>query len=223
MTESGSYKEIFWGQWDIRTAQTVNKHQVEKLHRALKVCSFKRNIYGTKYWLEDLDPGKGGRWPKWTLLPKGYQWQMKGRQASTQEQDRVLHLMGARCPGISTQKHLENKRQEKEAGLQKLPWKLQGKVISILSSSIWPAAHTELTPACGPRPAFRFLLLQSPRAPLRPYQNPGVTPWVTETTYMGQATASALSSLALFTSSWKNGHPQGSIKDYAAHHSSSLE
>lgn len=129
----------------------------------------------------------------------------------------------ARCPGMSTQKHLENKRQEKEAGLQKLPWKLQGKVISILNSSIWPAAHTELTPACGPRPAFRFLLLQSPRAPLQPYQNPGVTPWATETTYMGQAAASTLSSLALFTSRWKNGHPQGSIKDYAAHHSSPLE
>lgn len=43
------------------------------------------------------------------------------QEGNTGEQDRVLQLMGARCPGMSTQKHLENKRKEKKAGLQKPP------------------------------------------------------------------------------------------------------
>lgn len=87
------------------------------------MCSFKRNIHGMKCWLEDLEPEEGWSWPKWSLLPKGCQWELKGRQANTHKQNRVLQFMRTRCPGMSTQdtwrteekrkildsrKHLEN-------------------------------------------------------------------------------------------------------------------
>lgn len=158
-------------------------------------------------WLQDLESGKGWRWHKRSSLPKGCQWNLKERQANTHKQDRALQLMGAGYPGASTHKHLENRRKEKEAELQEPPGKLQGKVISVLNSSMWPAAPTELTPTCGHRPAFRCLLCKTQELLFCIAKIQVSLPEWLKSPTLDQATASTFST-ALFTSCWKNGHPQ---------------
>lgn len=168
-------------------------------------------------WLGELDPGKDWTWPKQSLLPRECQWKLKGKEANIHRQNRVLQFMGAGCPGISTRNTWRTEKKDSLGAATTLKHSRQSHFYieqQHLSSSTH-RADTYLEPT----PAFRCLLFKALEPLFCIIKNPGVMPRVTETTYMGWATASALFSLVVFMSLWKNGHPQLSLRDYAAHHS----